>query len=129
LRERIRLFEAHAAVTERTSPAREQRVGRRVVEVHVERIREEKLHVAERIPRAGTLAEEQLFQLVLVAPVHGLRIDALRPAFRLPKDLETPAPSRLPIRPLKRGVLRAPSGSPTTTFMSRTARPFSRTAR
>ena len=58
LRECLGLLEAHAAVAERAPTARKQRVGGRVVQVHVERIREEELHMTQRIPGTRTLAEE-----------------------------------------------------------------------
>ena len=50
------LLEPHAAVAERAARAREQRVGRRVVQVDVELVREHELHEPERVLRCRAAA-------------------------------------------------------------------------
>src|SRR5262249_4413147 len=67
-RERFRLVEANASVAEVALDAFEQLLQRRVVQIHVEMIREDELHAAERVAFARALA---------VAPARFVRLDVV----------------------------------------------------
>src|SRR4029453_13895681 len=75
-------------MTQRAALTGEQRIGRRVVQVHAERVREQKLHMTERVLRPWSLAEQQSFHLAFVIPVDRLGVDGLSALLPLAQDLD-----------------------------------------
>ena len=67
----FRTVQPDAAVAERASFARKEAVGRGVVQIHVEGIREQEFHVSQRVHGAGLLAKRQLLERLWIVPVHG----------------------------------------------------------
>src|SRR2546425_7998266 len=64
-----RLFDPDTAVTERAPLAVEERVARRVVQVHIEVVREDELHQAERVVGTWYLTKTDASNRSLIRPI------------------------------------------------------------